>query len=76
MAKSDFEIAEIYRAGGNLEPGYAYDGNLGIARKMTADETREAEDAVKAEADAIKKRTKILEAAKVTLPNADVNAGQ
>lgn len=76
MAKSDFEIAEIYRAGGNLEPGYAYDGNLGIARKMTADETREAEDAVKAEADAAKKRAAILKAANVAIPAADPNAGQ
>jgi hypothetical protein len=60
MAKSLEQMAEIVRAGGNLEPGYVFDAGKDEVRKMTADETSAADDSVAAETKAAKARAKVL----------------
>ena len=54
------EIAAQVRAGGNLPGGYVYDAAKDEVRKMTAEEARVSEDAIKAEANAAAKRAKVL----------------
>ena len=67
MAKSTDQIAEIVRTGGNLEPGYIYDGRTDTVRAMTADERKDADESVKAEESAAKARRKALDAAGVAV---------
>lgn len=54
------QMAEIVRAGGNLESGYVYDAAKDAVRKLTADELKAANDAQQAEAKAAKDRVALL----------------
>ena len=82
MAKSLDQIAEVFRAGGNLEPGYAYDASKDAVRPLTAEEKREAEESVNAESAAAKARQKVRDsiaaetAAAEAATIANANAGQ
>lgn len=76
MAKTLEQMAEIVRAGGNLEPGYVFDAGKDAVRKMTAEEQAAADDATAAETKAAKARAKLLADANAVIVNEPVvNAG-
>lgn len=70
MAQTNEQMAEIVRAGGNLPPGYVYDGTRDEVRKMDSKQLNDLEAARDAEESAAKARAKIREAA--ALPVVDV----
>ena len=72
MAKSLEQMAEFVRAGGNLEPGYAYDAGKDEVRALTADEKKAADDSVANEAATAKARARIVADIKAS---ADAAAG-
>lgn len=73
MAKQEEAMAEVFRAGGNLPSGYVFDGRLDQVRKMTADESKAAEDAANAEQAAADSRKRVLKAEGFIAPAAPVN---
>ena len=70
-SKAEQDILEIAYAGGNPPGGYVIDPTAGVARKMTAEETKTAEQAVADEAANTKRRAALLKGNDVPTPNND-----
>lgn len=70
-SKADQDILEVAFAAGNIPGGYVIDPAAGVARKMTAEETKTAEQAVAEEAANTKRRAALLKSNDVPTPNTD-----
>ena len=78
-SKTEQDILEIAFAGGNIPGGYVINPTSDpildpVVRKMTADESRAASDAVADEAGAAKRRTDLLKRTDTPTPATDPGA--